>query len=1065
MAGDYTRFRYNPLKDTSGVQMQQGRVLLDQDWNEYVQLQDRRWRAETMDIIGRAVVPIDTPTAFELFIGGTSFTIGIGRMYVDGLLAENHGIDPADPSKRLYDPILGELIGTAPIPYEQQPYYPVFPPFPADGKPHMVYLDVWERELTYLEDPGLVDQAVAVDTGTRVQTVWQVKVLPDTPGVACSTPPGTVAAIAPSAGRLSTSAAGVPSSTDPCIVPPNGGYRGSGNRCYRIEVHNGGPMGTAQFKWSRDNASVASAVTGINATFDTLTVVLTRRDSVLRFQPDDWVEVTDDHRYFQGLPGEMRQVASVDDVNLTIKLKTALPAGEFDATKPDRHTRVIRWDQRGIVRDPLGNKIVDVDANGGLIPVPAAGTTIVLEDGIQVTFSIDGAMLVPNFKALDYWIFDARVIDASVEILTQAPPRGILHHYAWLGFVTLPGGPASSCRVFWPPDFGESCDCSVCVSADSHNSGTLTIQSAISQVEGKGGGKVCLGPGLYNIADTIKISAAAAIEISGHGLPSLVAGLGFSSQKPMFVIDTSVNITFEDVAFLGPAASNTQPAIPGVVISNSSFVTIKRCLFISAAAAAAAGGAVPPIVGAPVGPPAATLSPAIALTGLVWGAQIYDNFFNNVQIAIGPSPVNLATAPFLAFSSIHNNKMACTDAGMAFADLQNAASFLEVSFADNAVSGTVGFLFRGLGLGVSIERNSFVVSAPPPTIGPPLPSEAIACNASELRISNNRIGGDPQNPGQDGIVLAGTGVLGVQVAGNQISGLTGSGIVVKARTILMEAIFSQNQLGTLGGDGIFLEPISFALDLDISGNTIANVGLASIASAIPVLAGILLLSTSNINVKITENVIENVGPGAQMGARVGIWVTLCADVRIGGNRVVDVGPPTAVTFGTGIAVIAVVGRLDIIDNEVRRASIPPLNSDPSAWSALLIDLVFGDANIRGNLLESFGSSPTAFVIIVIRSCLFCDNQCFLDNTVLSPANLVVQLGLPARLGSGAMIVSSNFVQGPARSKIGGSGPVMSLNPAEPAKTITVLGNIASGGGITVGGAALATPWDTLNLTV
>src|ERR1019366_9559358 len=104
MAGDYTRFRYNPLKNTTGVQMQQGRVLLDQDWNEFVQLQDRRWRSETMDIMGRAVVPIDTKTAFELDIAGTSFTIGIGRMYVDGLQAENHGIDPADPARRVYDP-------------------------------------------------------------------------------------------------------------------------------------------------------------------------------------------------------------------------------------------------------------------------------------------------------------------------------------------------------------------------------------------------------------------------------------------------------------------------------------------------------------------------------------------------------------------------------------------------------------------------------------------------------------------------------------------------------------------------------------------------------------------------------------------------------------------------------------------------------------------------------------------------------------------------------------------------------------------------------------------------
>ena len=141
--------------------------------------------------------------------------ISCGSSNEDRLLSRPDPIQPVLGNPVGF-PVLGELIGTAPVPYEQQPYYPVFPAFPADGKPHLVYLDVWERELTYLEDPGLIDQALAVDTSTRVQTVWQVKVL-DTPGVDCSTLPWTVATLAPSAGRLTTAAAGVPSSTDPCI--------------------------------------------------------------------------------------------------------------------------------------------------------------------------------------------------------------------------------------------------------------------------------------------------------------------------------------------------------------------------------------------------------------------------------------------------------------------------------------------------------------------------------------------------------------------------------------------------------------------------------------------------------------------------------------------------------------------------------------------------------------------------------------------------------------------------------------------------------------------------------
>jgi hypothetical protein len=911
----------------------------------------------------------------------------------------------------------------------------------------MVYLDVWERELTYLEDPGLIDQAVAVDTSTRVQTVWQVKVLPDTPGVGCSTLPWTVAALAPSAGRLTTAAAGVPSSTDPCIVPPNGGYRGSGNRCYRIEVHSGGPMGTSQFKWSRDNASVASAVTGINATLDTLTVVLTRRDSVLRFQPDDWVEVTDDHRYFQRLPGEMRQVASVDDVSLTIKLKNALPAGEFDATKLERHTRVIRWDQHGIVRDPLGNKIVDVDANGGLIPVPTGGTTIVLEDGIQITFSIDGGILVPNFNALDYWMFDARVVDASVEILTQAPPRGILHHYAWLGFVTLPGGPATSCRVFWPPDFGESCDCSACVSADSHNNGTFTIQSAINQVEGKGGGKVCLGPGLYNITDTITISGNAPVEISGHGLPSLIAGAGFSTQKPMLVIDSAVNTIVEDVSFLGPVAGGNQPPIPGVVISNSSFVRIRRCLFTSSASA----------TGAPTG---GTLSPAIGMSGFVWHAQICDNFFTDVRVGVGPSPTQNSTAPFLAYCSIQNNEMACTESALEFADQKNIPSCLEFSFSDNVVSGPIGFHFRGFGLGTSIERNAIVViAALGGTVSVPV-NAAITCNASQSRISNNRIAGQTNAPGRDGIVLDGRTILGALVTGNQITGLTGSGILIKQRTILFATVISHNQISNLGGAGIRSEPRSFGFDLDISANLISIVGLTPLGDQ-DILAGILLLATSNINVQITGNVIENIGPGRSANARAGIWVTLVADVRVAGNRIVDVGSGSPMIVGAPIALQAVVGRAEIVENEARRASIPPFNGDASLCAALLLEFVVGDASIRGNLFESFGSVPTVAVGIA-RSCIFTDNRCFLDNPGTSPLPvLVVKIGITNRVNAGAIVASNNFVQSPVAISNIGARPVMNLHPADPAKTLTVLGNITSGD-ITVGTTVLAAPWAPLN---
>ena len=44
---------------------------------------------------------------------------------------------------------------------------------------HIVYLDVWERDISYLEEPYILEPALqGVDTTTRKKLVWQVKSLP-----------------------------------------------------------------------------------------------------------------------------------------------------------------------------------------------------------------------------------------------------------------------------------------------------------------------------------------------------------------------------------------------------------------------------------------------------------------------------------------------------------------------------------------------------------------------------------------------------------------------------------------------------------------------------------------------------------------------------------------------------------------------------------------------------------------------------------------------------------------------------------------------------------------------
>src|SRR5262249_30398549 len=178
---DYTRMSFKSSKDHSGVLMQQGRVTLDADWNELVDVVDYRLRAEIVDTLGRCVFSRETPDAFRIGLAGGVLTIGRGRALVDGILAECHGA-----GAHAYDPVLGELYGVDPVDYLDQPYYPNPDPLPATGT-YLAYLDVWQREVTYLEDADLIEKAIAVDTATRMQSAWQVRLLEGTGSMDCDT--------------------------------------------------------------------------------------------------------------------------------------------------------------------------------------------------------------------------------------------------------------------------------------------------------------------------------------------------------------------------------------------------------------------------------------------------------------------------------------------------------------------------------------------------------------------------------------------------------------------------------------------------------------------------------------------------------------------------------------------------------------------------------------------------------------------------------------------------------------------------------------------------------------
>jgi Family of unknown function (DUF6519) len=444
MQGDFSRWTFDPQAAYRAVLLQQGRVVLDADWNEQTQITAHHDEVRTLDIVGRAGGPIGQAAFGITDPGGnppkdapwTDLRITPGRFYVDGVLAE----------------VEADAAGKGP-PMATQPYLPVTAgngapglPEPAGDGRYAAVLELHEDHVTPDEVSRLRESALGgPDTSTRSRTIWQLtlkKVANDESCANAQAEPW----LHEEAPTMTASLADVPAESDPCRITTSAGYRRLENQLYRVQIHEVNGDGPT-YLWSRENGSVVAGLTAIDpsATMDAeLSLDREGRDEELSIRDGDIVEVTSTWRRFHGLPGFLATAGAPDGQTLPVDWRDDSPA---DFKSLGEAPIVRRWEGE---------------------PRPANPSKDALEDGIEVSFGAG------DFHVGDYWLIPARTVRlvygqtalaGTIEWPTDddgkalpRPPVGTLRHRAVVALLdrATTGGTGrwtfhADCRRLTPP--------------------------------------------------------------------------------------------------------------------------------------------------------------------------------------------------------------------------------------------------------------------------------------------------------------------------------------------------------------------------------------------------------------------------------------------------------------------------------------------------------------------------------------------------------------------------------------------------------------------------------------
>jgi hypothetical protein len=494
VTGDYTSVPLRVNDRWTGARMQQGRVLLDGDYNLTVDGESRENQALAASAIGPAGVP-DGSSAFGVsFATDGTLQIGPGEMWIGGLRAVNP-----------------ELFA-----YNSQESVPTLP----GGGNALIYLDVFVEEVQAAEDPDeLLDPALdGIDTMTRTRVGWRVQAVA-TEATSCAGAAPGLPQNQLSTGLLDVIRTSPPVPMDPC-APPDDPRGKLPDGLLRIEVLDSGTASTARFAWSYENgsAAVAASVAG--------TAVTLKPSSDITFFPGDLVEVsTLARRADRKNHGTLFEVDHVDPGagGSVVTLKTA-----SGVTGSPAGLSLRRWDGQTVGANPkVAAQLEGVDVGVAFRARPG------------------------QYLAGDWWAVRVRGTSAdAVEEITAAPADGTRHFVTALAVVDLSAHSVlTDCRPHFPALTeikGGTCTVTAFPGDD--------LQVAADKLPATGG-ELCLAAGTYRLDSPVVLKNRTRIVVTGIGPATVLAS---QSRECLLRFEGCTDITVRDLRAEAGSASKPE---------------------------------------------------------------------------------------------------------------------------------------------------------------------------------------------------------------------------------------------------------------------------------------------------------------------------------------------------------------------------------------------------------------------------------------------------------------------------------------------------------------------------